>query len=102
MHSVLCPFSLRYKHLVRRADSQAFSLMYILCCSDHLMEEDFSSLLVTDFLGHAPAARPTTARPVPVDLSDVLAQSTPDGSPFTHGVSPGMLVGDFSWKQFVK
>ena len=65
------------------------------------MEEDFSSLLVTDFLGHAPAATPTVARPVPVDLDDVLAQSAHKGSSSTHGVSPGMLVGDFSWKQFV-
>lgn len=65
------------------------------------MEEDFSSLLVTDFLGHAPAAKPTIARPIPVDLGNVLTQSVSLVASTALDKSPDSLVGDFAWKQYV-
>lgn len=89
-------------HLAQRADAQVCKLMSMLSCSDHLMEEDFSSLLVTDFLGHAPAAKPTVARPVHVGLGDVLGQTAPRISSSTRDACPGSVVGDFAWKQYVK
>lgn len=67
-------------------------------CSDHLMEDDFSSLLVTDFLGHAPAAKPTVARPVPFELGTVLKQAS---EAYVSTDSLVILPDDFAWKQYV-
>lgn len=74
----------------------------ICSCSDHLMDENFSSLRVTDFLGHAPAAKPTVARPLAIDLGSVSAAASDSG---TSDVPDTLSIGfaaDAAWKRYVQ